>query len=81
VITDTEEDIGINFQLEGNDEKVSLRNFGSYMKFNKESYHKGYPHCLAICSTCCGTKVAQIEIYEHNWKIQEKRLKENSCQL
>jgi hypothetical protein len=30
------------FQLEGNDEKVSLRDFGSYMKFNKECYHKGY---------------------------------------
>jgi hypothetical protein len=77
MITDTEEDIGIIFQLEGNDEKVSLRDFGSYMKFNKECYHKGYksgkvPHCPAICSTCCGTKVAQIETYEHNWKIREK---------
>ena len=36
VITDTEDDIGIIFQSEGNDEKVSLRDFGSYMKFNKE---------------------------------------------
>jgi hypothetical protein len=42
VITDTEDDIGIIFQLEGNDEIVSLRDFGSYMKFNKECYHKGY---------------------------------------
>jgi hypothetical protein len=29
VITDTEGDIGIIFQLEGNDVKVSIRNFGS----------------------------------------------------
>jgi hypothetical protein len=42
VITDTEDNIGIIFQLEGNDEKVSLRDFGSYVKFNKECYHKGY---------------------------------------
>ena len=38
VITDTEDDISIIFQLEGNDEKVSLRDFGSYMKFNKECF-------------------------------------------
>jgi hypothetical protein len=42
VITDTEDDIGIIFQLEGNDEKVSIRDFGSYVKFKQECYHKGY---------------------------------------
>jgi hypothetical protein len=42
MITDTEDNIGIIFLLEGNDVKVSLRNFGSYVKFNKECYHKGY---------------------------------------
>ena len=42
VITDTEDNIGILFKLEGNDVKVSLRDFGSYVKFNKECYHKGY---------------------------------------
>jgi hypothetical protein len=42
VITNTEDNIGIIFQLEGHDVRVSLRNFGSYMKFNKECYHKGY---------------------------------------
>jgi hypothetical protein len=31
-------------------------------------------HCPAICSICCGTKVAQIEKYEHNWKIREKKV-------
>jgi hypothetical protein len=39
VITDTEDEIGIIFQLEGNDVKVSLRDFGSYVKFNKDCYH------------------------------------------
>ena len=42
MITDTEDNIGIIFQLEGKDVKVSIRDFGSYMKFNKECYHKGY---------------------------------------
>jgi hypothetical protein len=42
MMTDTEDDIGIIFQLEGNDVKVSLRDFGGYVKFNKECYHKGY---------------------------------------
>jgi hypothetical protein len=42
MITDTEDNIGIIFQLEGNDVKVSLRDFGSYVKFNMECYHKGY---------------------------------------
>jgi hypothetical protein len=42
MITDTEDNIGIIFQLEGNDEKVSLMDFGSYVKFNMECYHKGY---------------------------------------
>jgi hypothetical protein len=42
VITDTEDDIGLIFKLEGNNVKVSLRDFGSYVKFNKECYHKGY---------------------------------------
>ncbi len=42
VITAAEDNIGIIFQLEGNDVRVSLRNFGSYVKFNKECYHKGY---------------------------------------
>ena len=41
MITDTEDNIGIIFQLEGNDVKVSLRDFGSYVKFNKECLHKG----------------------------------------
>ncbi len=42
LITDSEDDIGRIFQLEGYDVKVNLRDFVSYMKFNKECYHKGY---------------------------------------
>jgi hypothetical protein len=42
VITDTEDSIGIVFKLEGNDVKVSMRDFGSYVKFNKECLCKGY---------------------------------------
>jgi hypothetical protein len=41
LITDTKDNIGISFQLERYDVKVSLRDFGSYLKFNKECYHKG----------------------------------------
>jgi hypothetical protein len=47
VIEDTEDDIGIIFKLEGNDVKVSLREFGSFVKFNKECLHKGYK-CGAV---------------------------------
>jgi hypothetical protein len=39
------------------------------------------PHCPAICSTCCGTKVAQIESMNINGRYEKKRLKENSCQF
>jgi hypothetical protein len=39
VIEDTEDNIGIIFKLEGKNVKVSLRDFGSYVKFNKENWH------------------------------------------
>ncbi len=42
VITDTEDNMGIFFWFESNDVKVSLRDLGSYVKFNKECYHEGY---------------------------------------
>ncbi len=42
VAEDTEDNIGIIFDLEGNEIKVRLRDFGSYVKFNKECLHKGY---------------------------------------
>jgi hypothetical protein len=40
MITDTEDDISIIFKLEGNDVKVSITDFGSYVTFNKECLHK-----------------------------------------
>jgi hypothetical protein len=42
MITDAEDNISIFFQLEGNAAKVSLKDFGSYVKFDKECYHKEY---------------------------------------
>jgi hypothetical protein len=42
VITDTEDNIGLIFKLDGKDVKVSIWDFGSYVKFDKECYHKGY---------------------------------------
>ncbi len=36
VIKDTKFNIGKIFKLEGNEVKVCLRHFGSYVKFNKE---------------------------------------------
>ncbi len=81
MITDTEDDIGIIFQLEGNDVKVSMRDYGSYVKFKKECYHKGYRNSKVntyltaqlFAAPAAGQKVAQIEKYEHTWKIREKK--------
>ncbi len=42
VIDDTKDNLGIICRLEGNDVKVSLRDFGSYVKFNRECLQKGY---------------------------------------
>jgi hypothetical protein len=41
--------------LESNDVKVSLGDFGSYVKFNKECYHKEYK-----CSTVNTYLTAQL---------------------
>ncbi len=42
VIEDTGDNISIIFNLEGNDVKVSLGDFGSYMKFNKHTSLPSY---------------------------------------
>ncbi len=44
VITYTDDGISIIFKLEGNDVKVSLRDFGSCVEFNQECYHQGYKY-------------------------------------
>jgi hypothetical protein len=46
VIEDTKDNIGIIFNLRGNEVKVSLRDFGSYVKFNKGCLHKGYKYSM-----------------------------------
>ncbi len=65
VITDTEDGIGIIFQLEGNDVKVSLRDFGSYMKFNKECYHKGYK--CGMVNTYLTTQLFAAPVAGQKW--------------
>ncbi len=89
VITDNEDDIGIIFQLEGKDVKVSIRDFGSYVQFNKECYHKGYKNSKVniyltaqlFAAPAAGQKWHRLKSTKHNWKIREKRLKEKSCQF
>ncbi len=89
MITDTEDDIGIIFKLEGNNLKGSLRDFGSYVKFNKEYYHKGYK-----CGTINTYLTAQLFVapaVRQKWhrlksmnitrRYKKKRFKENSCQF
>ena len=94
-ITDTEDNIGIIFQLEGNDVKVSLRDFGSYVKSNKECYHKGYK-CSTIetyrtahlfAAPAVGQKWHRLKRMNKTGRYKKKqvegknRLKEDSCQF
>ncbi len=89
VITDTDDDIGIFFWLESNDVKVSQRNFGSYVKFNKECYHKGYksskvntyPTAPLLAAPAVGQKWNRLQSMDINGRYKKKRLKENSCQF
>ncbi len=89
VITDTENDFGIIFKLEGNDVKVSLRDFGSYIKFNKECYHKRYK-CGTVntyltaqlfATPAVGQKWHRLKCMSKTGRFKKKRLKENSCQF
>ncbi len=87
VFTDTEDDIGIIFQLEGNDVKVSLRDFGRYVKFNKECYHKGYKSSTVntyltaqlFAAPAVGQKWHRLKCMNITGRYEKKRLKENSC--
>ncbi len=89
VITDIEDDIGIIFQLEGNDVKVSLRDFGSYVKFNKECYNKGYKSgkvntyltAQLFAAPAVGQKWHRLKSMNITGRYERKRLKENSCQF
>jgi hypothetical protein len=89
MFTDTEDDIGITFQLEGNDAKVSIRDFGSYVKFNKECYHKGYKNgevntyltAQLFAAPAAGQKWHRLKSMNITGRYEKKRLKENSCQF
>ncbi len=52
MITDTEDNIGIIFKLEGTYVKVSLRDFGSYVKFNKKLSWECQQHVGNTTWTC-----------------------------
>jgi hypothetical protein len=89
VITDTEDDIRIIFKLEGNDVKVSQRDFGIFMRFNKECYHKRYK-CGTVntyltaqlfAAHAAGQKWHRLKCMNITGRYNIKRLKENSCQF
>jgi hypothetical protein len=87
VTTDTEDDIGMIFQLEGYDVKVSLWDFGSYVKFNDECYHKGYKSSTVktyltaqlFAAPATGQKWHRLKCMNITGRYEKKRLKENSC--
>jgi hypothetical protein len=89
VITDTEEDISIIFQLEGKDVKVSISDFGSYVKFNMECYHKGYKNgkvntyltAQLFAAPAAGQKLHRLKSMNITGRYEKKRLKESSCQV
>ncbi len=89
MITDTEDNSGIIFMLEGNDVKVSLRDFGSYVKFNKECYHKGfkcstlntYLTAQLFAAPAVGQKWHKLKCMNITGRYKKKRFKENSCQF
>jgi hypothetical protein len=87
LIADTEDNIGIIFQLEGYDGKVSLRDFGSYMKFNKECYHKRYKSGMVntyltaqlFAAPAAGQKRHRLKCRNITERYEKNRLKEISC--
>jgi hypothetical protein len=89
MITDTEDNIGMIFQLEGNDVKVSLSDFGSYVKFNKECCHKGYKSsevntfltAQLFAAPAAGQKWHRLKNMNITGRYKKKRLKENNCQF
>ncbi len=89
VIDDTKDNIGIIFKLEGNDVKISLRDFGSYMKFNKECFHKGYKYGMVntyitaqlFAASAAGQKWHKLKLMNKTGRVEKKRFKDNSCQF
>jgi hypothetical protein len=89
VIDDAEDDIGIIFKLEGNDVKVSVRDFGSYVKFNKKCFRKGYKcgtvntylSAQLFAAPAAGQKWHKLKCMKKTERFEKKRLKENSCKF
>ncbi len=83
MITDIEDNIGLIFQLEVKDVKVSIRDFGSYVKFNKESYHKGYKNgkvntyltAKLFAVPAAGQKWHRLKSVNITGRYKKKRLK------
>jgi hypothetical protein len=75
--------------LEGKDETVSIGDFGSYMNFNKECYHKGYKNgnvntyitAKLFAAPASGQKWHRLKSMNITGRYKKKRLKENSCQF
>jgi hypothetical protein len=89
VITDTNDNTGTTIKWEGNVVKVSLREFGSYVKFNKECYHKGYKCGMVntyltaqlFAAPAAGQMWHRLKCMNITGIFKKKRLKENSCQF
>jgi hypothetical protein len=64
------DDIGIIFNLKGNEVKVSLRDFGSYVKFNKECLHKGY-QCRTVDSYLSAQLFAAPAVGQQKQKLAD----------
>ncbi len=87
MITDTKDNIGKIFELEGNNVKVSIRDFGSYLKFNKECYHKGYKSSKVntyltaqlFAAPAVGQEWHRLNSMSISGRYKKNRLKENSC--
>jgi hypothetical protein len=89
VIEENEDNIGIILKLEGNDVKISLRDFGSCVKFNKECLHKGYKcgtvdtylSAQLFAAPAVGQKRQKLAYMNKTGRFEKKTLKENSCQI
>jgi hypothetical protein len=75
--------------LEGNEVKVSLRDFGSYMKFSKECLHKGYKSntvdtylfAQLFAAPAMGQNRQKLAKMNKTGRFEKKTLKGNSCQF
>jgi hypothetical protein len=89
IAEDTEDNIGIIFDLEHNEVKVNLRDFGSYVKYNKECLHKGYKSgtvgtylsAQPFAAPAVGQNKQKLAKMNKTGRFKKKTLKGNSCQL